>query len=82
MNYVTTDPMSGTVDYKEPIAVIERVGNHTYRVSVRDGISRWGPYGWGWRVWGFRRAQRKARKVLAEYVEREARRAEVWEVRE
>lgn len=61
----------------EPCAEVERTGRWTYRVSVTDGMTVWGPYGYGWLVVGHKRAQRKARRVLARYLKQEARAGEV-----
>jgi hypothetical protein len=52
----------------EPEAVIERHGRWWHLVYIRHGLMRGGPGGHGWRVFGERRAERKARKVLADYV--------------
>lgn len=49
-------------------AHIERRGRWTYLVSVHHGITIWAPDGIGWYVLGRRRAERKARRVLARYV--------------
>lgn len=59
-----------------PHAVVLQTGRWTYRVYVADGISQWGRDGYGWTVWGRRRAERKGRKVLARYLREQAERAE------
>ncbi len=64
-----------------PHAEVEQVGRWTYLVSVHDGLTVWGPAGIGWRVFGRRRARRKAEKVLLRYVELRRRRASVERVR-
>ncbi|MEV2239501.1 hypothetical protein [Micromonospora sp. NPDC049891] len=51
----------------EPEAVIERTGRWWHLVYVRHGLIRWAPSGNGWHVFGAKRANRKARKVLAAY---------------
>ena len=65
-----------------PFAEVKQVGWFTYRIVIRDGLSTCGP-GFmgvvlGWRVWGRKRADRKARKVLAKY-RAEQTREERWE---
>lgn len=55
----------------EAHAEIRQVGRWTYRVSIHDGCLVYGPDGYGWRVWGRRRAERKARRELAQYLRRE-----------
>lgn len=60
----------------DPHAVVLQTGRWTYRVYVADGISQWGPDGYGWIVWGRRRAERKGRKVLARYLREQAERVE------
>jgi hypothetical protein len=52
----------------EPEAVVERTGRWWHSVYVRHGVIRWAPSGNGWHVFGAKRADRKARKVLAAYV--------------
>lgn len=69
-------------DAQDPArAVIERIGRWTYAVHVECGISRYGPIdGQGnWNVFGRRRAERKARKVLRQYLSRPAF-VERWEI--
>jgi len=71
-----------------PYAEVKQVGRITYRIVIRDGISQCGP-GFmgvvlGWRVWGRKRAERMARKVLAQYFAEQARnerwQREAWQV--
>lgn len=54
---------------------IERVGRWTYLVWVADGMMSWGPDGYGWLVFGRRRAHRKAARVLRRYLHERANRA-------
>jgi len=51
-----------------PEARIRRAGRWTYYVEVHHGMIQWGPNGSGWFVLGRRRAERKARRLLAAYV--------------
>lgn len=51
-----------------PEARIERTGRWKYYVTVHHGITTWGPGGRGWAVLGRRRAERKARRLLTQYV--------------
>ena len=51
-----------------PEAVIERRGRWWHLVYVDHGLMRWGPDGYGWHVLGAKRAERKARRVLASYL--------------
>jgi len=69
-------------DDEAPRAVIERVGRWTYDVHVEDGMSRYGPMGGlaNWRVLGRGRAERKARRVLRDYLSH-GDVSERWEVR-
>lgn len=60
-----------------PQAEVRRVGRWTYHVQVVDGLTTWGPDGYGWHVLGRRRALSKARRVLARYLRNEARRADL-----
>jgi hypothetical protein len=53
---------------ESPHAEIEPIGRWTWRVFVSDGLTEWGPDGYGWRVLGKRRVERKAHKVLARYL--------------
>jgi Rieske Fe-S protein len=53
-----------------PEAVIEQLGRGWHLVYVRYGVMRYGPDGDGWRVFGAKRAERKARKELKAYIER------------
>jgi hypothetical protein len=69
-------------DQHPPHAVVERVGRWTYIVAVEHGMCRWGLDGYGWFVIGRKRAERKARKVLARYHRIQLRHAERFEVRE
>jgi hypothetical protein len=57
-------------------AVIRQIGRWTYLVYVRHGICTYGLGGYGWRVFGRKRAARKARRALADYVRREQRSAQ------
>lgn len=50
-----------------PQAEVQRIGRFTYHVYVISGVMRWGPDGYGWHVWGAKRAERKAARVLAAY---------------
>ncbi len=60
----------------EPYAVAEQKGRWSWRVYVLHGISRWGLDGYGWTVWGSRsRAEKQARRRLAEYVREQEREA-------
>lgn len=51
-----------------PRAVVERIGRWTYCVYVSDGFNQRGTDGSGWRVWGRKRAYRKAPHVLANFL--------------
>jgi hypothetical protein len=63
-----------------PEAKVERLGRWSFLVYVTHGLSQWGPDGYGWRVFGERRAHAKARRVLRKYVDNEARKADVQTV--
>lgn len=60
-----------------PEAKVERLGRWWYRVYVTHGLMQYGPAGYGWHVFGERRALTKARRVLRKYIEREQRSADV-----
>jgi hypothetical protein len=60
-----------------PEAKVERHGRWWFRVYVSHGLMQWGPGGYGWLVFGERRAYAKARRVLRKYNDREARPADV-----
>jgi hypothetical protein len=51
-----------------PRAVITQLGRHEFRIEVLDGISRWGPDGYGWTRRSRRGAERCARRALARYL--------------
>ena len=67
-------------DLAPPRAVVERTGRWTYCVAVELDMTRWGLDGYGWVVFGRKRAERKARKVLARYHREQARFADRFEV--
>lgn len=60
----------------QPRAEIRQIGRWTYRVSVHHGVTVWGPNGCCWHVYGRRRAERKARRVLASYLRMQQRGAQ------
>jgi len=51
-----------------PRAVVQRIGQWTYLVRIDHGLLTYGPGGYGWHVWGRRRAYRKAKRVYAKFV--------------
>lgn len=60
------------------VAEVRKVGRWTYRVAITHGILQWGGWeGYGWHVWGRRRADRKATRELAAYLRQRARHADV-----
>lgn len=59
-----------------PYVEIKQVGRWTYTVKGCHGIGQWGPNGGAWFVHGKRRAERKARRVLAAYMRNERLRAQ------
>lgn len=63
----------------EPRARVSRHGRWTYSVYVEDGLTRWGPDGCGWLVFGRNRAEAKGRRVLRRYLRTQAE-AESWTV--
>jgi len=67
-------PGAGGGAMDEAHAEVRRIGRWTYLVSIHDGCMVYGPGGHGWHVWGQRRAERKARRVLAAYGRDEQRR--------
>lgn len=58
-------------DCERPFAEVTRVGRWTYRVIIRDGITLYGPDGFGWTVLGSERAKRKARGELERYLRKD-----------
>lgn len=63
------------IDHTElpPEVVVERRGRWVHLVYIRTrtvgGLAmRYGPDGYGWHVFGRRRAERKARRVLRRYI--------------
>lgn len=60
---------------QQPRAEIRQIGRWTYRVSVHHGVTVWGPNGCCWHVYGRRRAERKARRVLTSYLRMQQRHA-------
>lgn len=69
---------------EQPYAEIKRDGRWTYTIKIYDDGSIHGP-GMsgviiGWRAWGRKRAEAKARRVLAAYVRKQEQRAETWRV--
>jgi hypothetical protein len=65
---------------EKPYATVEQCSRWLYRVAVHDGISRWGPNGFWWTVRGRKRAMRKAKRVLADYNQRQVWKSSVVEV--
>jgi hypothetical protein len=61
----------------DPEVVIQQAGRWTWRVYIRHGIIQYGPDGYGWHVFGQQRAERKARRELDRYLERQRRSAAV-----
>lgn len=47
---------------------IRRLGRWRWLVYVTDGVLPHGPDGYGWYVWGRRRAEQKAQRVLRRYL--------------
>ena len=68
-------------DDEAPCAEIEQTGRWTYTVTVHHGMIQWGPNGAGWIVFGRKWAERKARKVLRQYLQRQAWQGDRWTVR-
>jgi len=62
-------------DLKLIEAVITQHGRWSWRVYIRHGISISAPGGYGWIVFGRRRAERKAARELARYVQERQRKA-------
>lgn len=50
----------------DPHAEITRVGRWTYHIRIVDGIGEHARSD-GWATWGRRRAEKKARRILAQY---------------
>lgn len=64
-----------------PHAEVTRLGRWWWRVAIHDGLMVYGPGGWGWRVFGRDRAERKARRELRRYLlnaERKSKPIEIW----
>lgn len=55
-----------------PRVEIHRIGRWTYAVIIKHGLIQYGPNGGHWLVLGRKRAERKARRVLRRYEQREA----------
>ncbi|WNM27538.1 hypothetical protein RN607_00630 [Demequina capsici] len=56
-----------------PVAVIAKTGRISWRIYIKDGSKRFGgDQGFGWIRFGRASAERKARRELARYVERQA----------
>jgi hypothetical protein len=67
-------------DDEAPRAEIEQTGRWTYRITVHHGMIQWGLDGVGWTAFGRKRAERKARKVLRKYLQRQAWQGDRWAV--
>lgn len=72
---ITIDPAVG------PYAEVRQVGRWRHVVAVHDGLLLFAPDGYGWVVFGRRRAERLAARQLARYVRRQGRKAAVSVVR-
>lgn len=60
----------------EPHAEITRTGRFMHHIVIHDGLVQIAPDGIAWFAFGAKRAERKARRVLASYLTSKRRRAE------
>jgi hypothetical protein len=56
-----------------PVAKIEQTGRWVRVIWISDGLSRYGPDGYGWHRLGERRAVKKAERESRRYLRREER---------
>jgi hypothetical protein len=65
-----------TLPDEAPYAQITQKGRWTWLVSIHHDLMVYGPDGYGWTVFGRKRAERLAHRQLARYLQRERRPAE------
>lgn len=66
------------LDNPKPEAIVEKLSKYRYRVYIQWGFSEVGPDGYGWIVWGHKRAVRFAHRRLTAFIVNQATRRVVY----